>query len=95
MARSTVFLGILLLGMFFVVSPVMADDICVENFNSLCIGCHNTDRVCEKLGSSENEWAGILKWMVDMGAEIESDDITAMSQCFSAPSPGVKAACRQ
>lgn len=77
----------------FLSSPVVAGDICEESVNTVCIGCHNSDRVCESLGASEKTWQAVLDWMVSNGAELEDDEIEAMVKCFSAPSAGAKAAC--
>lgn len=77
----------------FFVSPVVAGDLCEENINTVCIGCHDTDQVCANLGSSEKIWQNLLEWMVSNGAELEKDEIKTMVKCFSEPSVGAKAAC--
>ena len=79
--------------MVFFSSSVLAGDICEESINTICIGCHNTDRVCESLGASEKTWKAVLDWMVSNGAELEDDELEAMVKCFSEPSAGAKAAC--
>jgi hypothetical protein len=84
----------LLVFMVSFISPVLAGDLCEESINTVCIGCHNTDAVCENLGASEKTWKDILDWMVANGAELEEDEIETMIKCFSEPSAGAKAACK-
>ncbi|MEN8135112.1 MAG: hypothetical protein ABFS18_06190 [Thermodesulfobacteriota bacterium] len=93
MARKIILLVSLLIGTVCFISPVVAADMCEENINTVCIGCHNTDDVCENLGASEKTWKDILEWMVANGAELEEDEIETMVKCFSEPSAGAKAAC--
>lgn len=93
MSRNIVALLIVTVVMLFFVSPVLAEDICEESVTTVCIGCHNADRVCDNLGLSEKTWKNLLDWMVSNGAELEEDTVAEMVKCFSQPSAGVKAAC--
>ena len=93
MAGKFFMLVSLLICTVFFVSPVVAGDMCEENINTVCIGCHNADQVCESLGASEKTWKDILEWMVANGAELEEDEVEALVKCFSEPSAGAKAAC--
>lgn len=93
MGKKIIMLASLLVGMLFSASPVLAGDICAESIDTICIGCHNTDRVCENLGVSEKTWKELLVWMVANGAELEDDEVAALVKCFSEPSAGAKAAC--
>lgn len=93
MARNIIVLMVVMVSSFFFLSPAVAGDICEESINTVCIGCHNADRVCESLGLSEKTWKGLLEWMVANGAELEEDELEALEKCLSAPSAGAKAAC--
>ena len=74
-------------------SVVLAEDICEEYINSVCIDCHNPDRVCEKLGATEKTWESLLDFMNANGAELEPEEMEALAKCLSEPSPGAKSAC--
>ena len=93
MSREIILLVSLVICTVFYVSPVLAGDICEENINTVCIGCHNADEVCGTLGASEKTWKAVLVWMIDNGAELEDDDEEAMGKGFIEPSAGAKAAC--
>ncbi len=93
MVRKIILLVSLLVCLGAFISPVLAGDLCEESTNTVCIGCHNADRVCENLGASEKTWKDILEWMVANGAELEEDELEELIKCFSEPSAGAKAAC--
>ena len=94
MARKIIMLVSLLICSVVFISPVLAGDLCEENTNTVCIGCHNADRVCENLGASEKTWTDLLKWMEsNIGDDFEEEEFQAMVKCFSEPSAGAKAAC--
>ena len=44
---------------------------CTQLFSTVCNGCHNTDRVCDSMGGSEEKWQAILDWMISNGAELD------------------------
>ena len=93
MARKIIMSVSLLICTFFFTTPVVAGDLCEESTNTVCIGCHNADRVCENLGASAKTWKSILKWMEsNIGEEFEQDEFEALVKCFSEPSAGAKAA---
>ena len=66
---------------------------CTQLLTTICNGCHNSDRVCEKIGGPEKKWVGLLKWMVANGAELEDDEKTLLVNCMTEPYEEAKAFC--
>ena len=87
---------LLILASLVLVAPQVAvADKCAEHVPTTCIGCHNTDEICVKLGNSEKEWKAIILWMIDNGAELEDEEVEPLVKCFSTPSAGAKVACNK
>lgn len=87
--------GALLLGAGIVVSaaPATAAGPCKEVLQKVCIGCHESDRFCGRLGGSEKEWRGLLKLMVANGAELEKDEVAPLAACLSGPAEEARQVC--
>lgn len=85
--------SLLLLG--FIVAPGLVDAAgpCEEVLAKVCIGCHQSDKFCTRLGASEKEWRGVLKLMVANGAELEKEEVAPLAACLSGPAAGALAVC--
>lgn len=70
-----------------------AEGQCAELLGSVCIGCHDSERVCAKIGGPEKKWVGLLKWMIANGAELEEEDKTLLINCMTEPYAEAKAFC--
>lgn len=66
---------------------------CGEVLTKYCIGCHEADRFCERLGGGEKEWRALLKRMVANGAELEKGDMEPLAACLSEPAEGARKVC--
>lgn len=66
---------------------------CGEVLEKVCIGCHQSDKFCARLGASEKEWRGVIKLMVANGAELEKEEVTPLVACLSEPTAGARAVC--
>lgn len=66
---------------------------CGEVLEKVCIGCHQSDKFCARLGASEKEWRGVLKLMVANGAELEEEEVAPLVACLSEPAAGARALC--
>lgn len=73
--------------------PARAEGQCAKLMNSICLGCHNQDRFCERLGATENQWRSLLKWMIANGAELEDDEVNLLVGCLSEPADEAKKTC--
>lgn len=78
-------------GIFLPVAGVSGQ--CGEMLEKVCIGCHQSDKFCARLGASEKEWRGVLKLMVANGAELEKDEVAPLVACLSEPAAWAKAVC--
>lgn len=86
---------LILVNLVFLAPGLAVADKCAEHVPTTCIGCHNTDEICVRLGNSEKEWKAIILWMIDNGAELEDDEVEPLVKCFSTPSAGAKSACNK
>ncbi len=66
---------------------------CTQLFSTVCNGCHNTDRVCDSMGGSEEKWQAILDWMISNGAELDKEEIALLINCLTEPYEEAKKAC--
>lgn len=73
--------------------PVGAAGPCGEVLEKVCIGCHQSDRFCARLGAPEKEWRGLLKLMIANGAELDKEDLGPLAACLSEPAEGAKRVC--
>ncbi|NTV12703.1 MAG: hypothetical protein HGA96_02020 [Desulfobulbaceae bacterium] len=85
----------LVAGVGAMVSPgsVAAGGPCGEVLEKVCIGCHEKERFCERLGAPEKEWRALVKRMIANGAELEKDDIGVLAVCLSESAAEVKKVC--
>lgn len=88
-------LGALLVMAGVIVSPVAAGATgsCGELLEKVCIGCHQSDRFCTRLGVPEKEWRGLLKLMIANGAELDKEDVGPLAICLSEASAEAKKVC--
>lgn len=95
MAWKCAGLGALLVmvGGFVSPAPVGAAGQCGEMLEKVCIGCHQSDKFCDRLGAPEKEWRGVLKLMIANGAELEKDEIEPLVICLSEPAEGARKVC--
>ena len=93
--RSQGMLAVVLVNLLLLAPQTAIADKCAEHVPTTCIGCHNTDEICVRLGNSEKEWKAIILWMIDNGAELEDDEVELLVKCFSLPSAGAKGACNK
>lgn len=86
--------GLLAVGMSWSVVAARAEvQPCGEVLARYCIGCHEADRFCERLGGGEKEWRALLKRMVANGAELEKGDLEPLAACLSEPAEGARKVC--
>lgn len=88
-------LGALLLLAAVSVSPVPASAAgqCGEVLEKICIGCHQRDRFCTRLGVPEKEWQGLLKLMIAYGAELGKEEVGPLAACLSEPADVARVVC--
>ena len=70
-----------------------AEGQCAALMNSVCLGCHDRDKFCDRLGPTEKQWQSLMKWMIANGAELEEDEVKLLVGCLSEPSEEAKKAC--
>lgn len=92
--RFSMPLALLVLGgMVLVPAQSGAGVACGEVLEKACIGCHESDRFCGRLGAPEKELRALLKRMVANGAELEKDEFDALAACLSEPAEGARMVC--
>ncbi len=72
---------------------VRAEDQCTVLINSVCLGCHDRDRFCARLGSTEKQWQALIKWMIANGADLKEDQAKQLAGCLSEPTEEARKAC--
>ena len=50
-----------------------------ELVSKVCSACHTLDRITKKQATTE-EWRGIVKTMVDKGAPLKADEVSAVTE---------------
>lgn len=70
-----------------------AGEQCGELLKKICVGCHESDRFCERLGAPDKEWQALIKRMVSNGAELEKNEVGPLTACLSGPGADVKKFC--
>lgn len=95
MLMKTAGLGALLIvvGAMFMAIPARAGGPCGDVLEKVCVGCHERDRFCERLGAPDKELRALIKRMVANGAELEKDDIALLAACLSEPAAAAKELC--
>lgn len=68
---------------------------CTQLLKTVCNDCHNSDRVCEKIGGTEKKWKALLSWMVANGAELEKEERTLLVNCMTEPFDEAKNFCKK
>lgn len=84
---------LVMVGGFVSPAPVGAAGQCGELLEKVCIGCHQSDRFCTRLGAPEKEWRGLLKLMVANGAELDKEDLGPLAACLSEPAEQARKVC--
>ena len=74
-------------------APIRAEGQCAKLMNSICLGCHNQDKFCERLGATEKQWQSLIKWMIANGADLEKDEVDLLVSCLSEPADEAKKTC--
>lgn len=91
--QSLLWMLLVVAGVIFSPAPAGAAGQCGEVLEKVCIGCHQSDKFCARLGASEKEWRALLKLMVANGAELEKEEVAPLAACLSEPEAGARALC--
>ena len=68
---------------------------CSTLLETACTECHNTTRVCEKLGKkSKSRWQRTLTRMIERGAKLSADDEAVLLDCLDNGVNVLQEACR-
>jgi hypothetical protein len=74
--------------------PAQAEDgQCAQLLRSVCNGCHDSARICAKIGGPEKKWLTLLDWMISNGAELEDEEKNLLANCMTEPFAEAKTFC--
>jgi len=60
-----------------------------------CSACHNTARICDKLGNRKAEvWQQTVARMKSNGAKLSDADVAAIAEYLATARPGAKPLCK-
>jgi len=72
-----------------------AADNCAELLPSKCTGCHNMNRVCQKVGKkSEKRWLRTIKRMEKHGSQLSGSEENVILTCLANPGSGTLQLCK-
>lgn len=68
---------------------------CDALLTTKCTECHNTTRICEKLGKkSKARWQRTLERMTERGAKVNPEEAATLLRCLDGGTTELQASCR-
>lgn len=68
---------------------------CDALLTARCTVCHNTTRICEKLGKkSKSRWQRTIDRMTARGAKLNAEEAAALLVCLDSGTKDLQSACR-
>ncbi len=75
--------------------PATGGTKCDSLLMAKCTDCHNTTRICEKLGKkSKARWQRTIDRMTERGAKLNAEDAAALLVCLDSGAKDLQNSCR-
>jgi hypothetical protein len=68
--------------------------VCQQTIKDTCTKCHNTDRICKKLGETDTDWPKLVNKMADKG-NLGKDAQGAVLDCLTKSADPAQLVCRK
>lgn len=76
-------------------SATGAGNSCTALLTTKCTECHNTTRICEKLGKkSKSRWQRTIKRMTERGAKLSGEEADTLLNCLDSNIKELQAQCQ-
>ena len=68
---------------------------CAALLTAKCTECHNTTRICEKLGKKSNSrWQRTISRMTERGAKVSAEEAAELLLCLDSGAKNLESTCR-
>jgi len=67
---------------------------CDALLTAKCVACHNTTRICDKLGKkSKARWQRTIERMTERGAKVNPEEAASLLRCLDSGTTELQASC--